>query len=155
MHFICMIDVRFSTALQMMLSLALARAEGVPRLSSSSLAVGVASNPTFVRKLLTPLIKAGLVVSAPGRDGGVSLARSSETITLAAIYDASIGSGPLWPSRSDTPHRCVVSSNFDAFFADLAATADHALRRELANQTLADGLADLRRRQEKVKKHAR
>jgi Rrf2 family transcriptional repressor of oqxAB len=64
-----MIDVRFPTTLQIMLSLALARAEGIPRLSSSELAVGVASNPTFVRKLLTPLIKRGLIVSASDGTG--------------------------------------------------------------------------------------
>lgn len=65
-----MIDVRFPTALQMMLSLALAQAEGVERLSSAQLAEGVDSNPTFVRRLLVPLIQAGLVHSTMGRDGG-------------------------------------------------------------------------------------
>ncbi|MFB9266604.1 Rrf2 family transcriptional regulator [Bradyrhizobium erythrophlei] len=112
----------------MMLSLALVHAEGVPRLSSSNLAVGVASNPTLVRKLLTPLIKAGVIASSSGRDGGMSLAHRPEDI--AAIYDASTGSGLLWPSRADIPHRCLVSSNFDNFFSDLATAADRAMREE-------------------------
>lgn len=142
-----MIDVRFPTALQMMLSLALAHAEDVPRLSSSKLAEGVNSNPTFVRKLLAPLLKEGLIASAAGRDGGLSLGRPAEAITLEAIYGACAGTAPLWPSREDIKHRCLVSCNFDGFFSNLAATADRAVREELANQTLAGALNDLRRRQ--------
>jgi hypothetical protein len=44
-----MIDVRFPTALQIMLSLALAQAESVELLSSAQLAEGVDSSPTSGR----------------------------------------------------------------------------------------------------------
>ena len=98
-----MIDVRFPTALQMMLSLALAQAEGVERLSSAQLAVGVDSNPTFVRRLLVPLIQAGLVHSTMGRDGGVSLGVDATAITLRDIYKVSMGGKKLWVGRSDIP----------------------------------------------------
>src|ERR1700737_4841888 len=68
-----MIDIRFPTALHLMLSLALAHAEGVAQLSSAQLANGLGANPSLVRKLLVPLANAGLVHATYGRDGGIRL----------------------------------------------------------------------------------
>ena len=139
-----MIDVRFATALQMMLSLALAQAEGVERLSSAQLAEGVASNPTFVRRLLVPLIQVGLVRSTMGRDGGVSLSADAAAITLGEIYKATMGDRKLWTGRSDIPHRCLVSCNVERFFGNLADKVDESVLRLLSGRTLADALSDLR-----------
>ncbi|MBK5407818.1 Rrf2 family transcriptional regulator [Pseudomonas sp. TH34] len=139
-----MIDVRFPTALQMMLSLALAQAEGVERLSSAQLAVGVESNPTFVRRLLVPLIQAGLVHSTMGRDGGVSLGVDATAITLRDIYKVSMGGKKLWVGRSDIPHRCLVSCNVERFFGNLADEVDESVSRLLGGRTLADALQELR-----------
>jgi Rrf2 family transcriptional repressor of oqxAB len=139
-----MIDVRFATALQMMLSLALAQAESVERLSSAQLAEGVDSNPTFVRRLLVPLIQAGLVRSTMGRDGGVNLSVDAAAITLGEIYKAVMGDKRLWTARSDIPHRCVVSRNVEQFFVDLADKVDESVVRLLGGRTLADALLELR-----------
>jgi Rrf2 family transcriptional repressor of oqxAB len=139
-----MIDVRFPTALQMMLSLALAHAEGVERLSSAQLAEGVDSNPTFVRRLLVPLIHAGLVRSTMGRDGGVSLSVDAAGITLGEIYKATMGDKKLWTGRSDIPHRCLVSCNVEQFFGNLADEVDESVVRLLDGRTLADALLELR-----------
>lgn len=65
-----MIDVRFATALQLMLGLTLARSVCAEPVSSTRLAEGVGSHPTFVRRLLVPLIETGLVTSSMGRAGG-------------------------------------------------------------------------------------
>ncbi len=139
-----MIDVRFPTTLQMMLSLALAQAEGVERLSSTQLAEGVDSNPTFVRRLLAPLVQAGLVHSAMGRDGGVSLSVDPTAITLGGIYKATMGDKKLWTGRGDIPHRCLVSSNVERFFSKLADEVDESVLRLLGGRTLADALLELR-----------
>ena len=139
-----MIDVRFPTALQMMLSLALAQAEGVERLSSAELAEGVDSNPTFVRRLLAPLMQAGLVRSAMGRDGGVSLSVDAAAITLSEIYKATLGDKRLWTGRSDIPHRCVVTRNVERFFGNVADEVDESVVGLLGGRTLADALLELR-----------
>jgi Rrf2 family transcriptional repressor of oqxAB len=139
-----MIDVRFPTALQMMLSLALAQAEGVERLSSAELAEGVDSNPTFVRRLLVPLMQAGLVRSTMGRDGGVSLSAAAAAITLGEIYKATMGGKGLWTGRSDIPHRCLVSCNVERFFGNLTDEVDESVLRLLSKRTLADALLELR-----------
>ena len=139
-----MIDVSFPTALQMMLSLALAQAEGVERLSSAELAEGVDSNPTFVRRLLVPLMQAGFVRSTMGRDGGVSLSVDAAAITLGEIYKVTMGGKRLWSGRSDIPHRCLVSCNVERFFGNLAGEVDESVLRLLSKRTLADALLELR-----------
>lgn len=138
-----MIDVRFPTALQMMFSLALAQREGVERLSSAQLAEGVDSHPTFVRKLLVPLVQNELVISAMGRHGGISLAKDAAAITLADVYKAVVGEKTLWTARSDIPHRCLVSSNVDRFFGNLFGEADELVLQLLRTRTLADALVEL------------
>ena len=138
-----MIDIRFPTALHLMLSLALAHAEGVAQLSSSQLANGLGANPSLVRKLLVPLANAGLVHATYGRDGGLRLARPANSISLREIYSAVIGEKSIWAPRS-VPHRCLVSSNVERYFVGLAAKADDAVLKTLEHKTLADSLAELR-----------
>jgi Rrf2 family transcriptional repressor of oqxAB len=137
-----MIDVRFPTALQLMLNLALAHAEGVAQLSSAQLAASLGTNPSLVRKLLRPLASAGLVRSSFGRDGGMRLGRPAAAITLRDVYSAVIGEKSLWAPRA-VPHQCLVSSNVERYFVDLAAEADEVVLRMLEPKTLADTLSDL------------
>lgn len=139
-----MLDVRFATTLQIMLSLALAREVGVERLSSSDLASGTATNPSLVRRLLPLLSNAGLIVSTMGREGGVALAKPPEQITLLDIHEAVTGVAPLWQMRKDIPHRCIVSGNIEAFMADLTGEAGEAIRTMLNKRTLASALADIK-----------
>jgi Rrf2 family transcriptional repressor of oqxAB len=138
-----MIDVRFPTALQLMLNLALAHAEGVAQLSSTQLAGALGTNPSLVRKLLRPLANAGLVRSSFGRDGGIRLGRPPAAISLREIYSAVLGEKSLWTPRA-VPHQCLVSSNVERYFVDLAAKADDAVLRTLEHKTLADSLSELR-----------
>ena len=138
-----MIDVRFPTALQLMLNLALAHAEGVAQLTSTQLAGALGTNPSLVRKLLSPLADAGLVRSSFGRDGGIRLGRPVDAITLREIYIAVLGEKSVWTPRA-VPHQCLVSSNIERYFVDLAAKADDAVLRTLEHKTLADTLSGLR-----------
>jgi Rrf2 family transcriptional repressor of oqxAB len=138
-----MIDVRFPTALQLMLNLALAHAEGVAQLSSTQLADALGTNPSLVRKLLSPLANAGLVRSSFGRDGGIRLGRPADAITLREIYITALGEKSLWAPRA-VPHQCLVSSNVERYFVNLAAVADDAVLRTLEHKTLADTLSELR-----------
>ena len=135
-----MIDVRFPTALQLMLNLARAHAEGVAQLSSTQLADALGTNPSLVRKLLSPLANAGLVRSSFGRDGGIRLSRPADAITLRDVYSAVLGEKSLWAPRA-VPHQCLVSSNVERYFVNLAAVADDSGLRTLENKTLAHTLS--------------
>jgi Rrf2 family transcriptional repressor of oqxAB len=138
-----MLDLRFPTALQVMLSLALAEREGIRSLSSAQLAAGVGVNASFVRKLLVPLAQKGLVASSEGKNGGLRLNRTANTITLREIYGAVTGDKELWIPRQDVPHRCLVSSNVNSFFERLAAEATESVLALLATRTLHDSLVEL------------
>ena len=57
-----MLDFRFPTALQMVLSVAVAEKQGM-RSTSATLAAALEANPSFIRKLMVPLTKDGIIVS--------------------------------------------------------------------------------------------
>ncbi|MCR1320546.1 hypothetical protein NR352_26955, partial [Enterobacter soli] len=56
-----MLDYRFPTALQMVLSVAMAEQLG-ERSTSAILAYGLEANPSFIRKLMVPLTRDGIIV---------------------------------------------------------------------------------------------
>lgn len=138
-----MIDRRFPTALHVMASLVFMERDGRPWVSSAQFADYLRVNPTLMRRLLTQLVQHGLLESQMGRNGGVRLARSAETITLRDIYQAAVADKKLWTPRTDIPRRCAVSRNFEDYFEQLETDADAALTRMLAERTLAEVYADL------------
>jgi Rrf2 family transcriptional regulator, repressor of oqxAB len=140
------VDLRFSTALQLMLSLALAAREGVPMMSSFDLAEGLAANPSLVRKLIVPLVQAGLLSSTKGKLGGVALARSPKQITLADIYGAVLPERKMFFQRTEIPHRCLVSSNIGEFLGDLESELEGVVHGTLSARTLEQSLDELRDR---------
>lgn len=142
-----MIDVRFPTALQIMLSLALAEQQSVPHLSSSQLAESLGANPSFVRKLLVPLVHSKLLRSQMGKAGGVHLARPAAEITLRDIYRAVVAHTKIWAPRTGIPHRCLVSSNVQGYFEELIDYAQEAILSMLGQRTLLEVLTELKIRE--------
>lgn len=80
-----------------------------------------------------------------GRNGGESLARAPEAITLRDIYQASVADQKLWMARTDIRHRCTVSRNVEQYFEGLEAEADLALTKMLAGRMLSGSYAELER----------
>ena len=142
-----MIDVRFPTALQIMLSLALADRNNVPQLSSAELAKSLGANPSFVRKLLVPLVQNQLLRSQMGKSGGVRLARPAAEITLRDIYGAVVADTKIWAPRTGIPRRCLVSSNVQGYFEELIDDAQDAILTMLGQRTLLEVLAELEARE--------
>src|SRR5471030_435925 len=137
-----MVDLRFSSALQIMLSVANAAQLGVDIVSSAQLAVGLNSNPSFVRKLLVPLAQAGLLSSIKGKFGGVTLGKAPAQITLADIYVAINPARKLFASREDIPHRCFVTANMERIFDDVSTRSQAAVLGVLGELTLAGYLRE-------------
>ncbi|HGU5467090.1 TPA: Rrf2 family transcriptional regulator [Klebsiella pneumoniae] len=131
-----MLDYRFPTALQMVLSVAMAEQMG-ERSTSAILAYGLEANPSFIRKLMVPLTRDGIIVSTLGRNGSIHLGRP---ITLRDIYLSVIEDKKLWASRPDVPARCVVSANACWYFKSVADEAEQASLNVLARHTVASAL---------------
>jgi Rrf2 family transcriptional regulator, repressor of oqxAB len=139
-----MIDLRFSTALQMVLSVALADQDGF-RCTSRTLAEGLATNPSFIRKLLIPLTREGMIVASIGKGGGLHLGRAPEQITLRDIYLAVMEHKKILVARADIPAQCRISTNINAFFAEVATDAETAMLDALGRRNIADSLAEVLR----------
>ncbi|HHK8242977.1 TPA: Rrf2 family transcriptional regulator [Serratia marcescens] len=131
-----MLDFRFPTALQMVLSVAVAEKQGM-RSTSATLAAALEANPSFIRKLMVPLTKDGIIVSTLGRNGSIHLGRPAEEITLRDIYLAVIDDKRIWASRPEVPARCLVSANACWYFKSVVNEAER--------HTVADSLAELER----------
>jgi Rrf2 family transcriptional regulator, repressor of oqxAB len=139
-----MIDLRFSTALQMVLSVALADKDGF-RCTSQTLAEGLNSNASFIRKLLIPLTREGMIVATIGKGGGLHLGRAAEQITLRDLYLAVLEDKRILVAREDIPPRCRISANINDFFAEVATDAETAMLDALARRNIADSLGELLR----------
>ncbi len=135
-----MIDVRFPTALQMVLSLAVAERTG-ERCTSTALASGIGANPVLVRKLAVPLAAHGIVISSTGKNGGLRLGRSPDAITLKDVYLSVTDDKSLLIGRSDVPSVCIVSRNITSFFGEVSSGVDRVVLDQLASLTIADSLA--------------
>ncbi len=79
-------SVQFTVAAHIMAALGFFRGKEI---SSATLAESVNADPTFVRKSLSKLSKAGLIVTTRGKNGASTLMCSPEQITLLDIYRAS------------------------------------------------------------------
>ncbi|ENG2549719.1 TPA: Rrf2 family transcriptional regulator [Citrobacter farmeri] len=139
-----MLDYRFPTALQMVLSVAMAEQSG-ERSTSAILAYGLEANPSFIRKLMVPLTRDGIIVSTLGRNGSIHLGRPADKITLRDIYISVIEDKKLWASRPDVPARCVVSANACWYFKSIADEAEQASLEVLARHTVASALEEVKK----------
>src|SRR5882724_3810336 len=139
-----MIDLRFSTALQMVLSVALADKDGF-RCTSRTLAEGLATNASFIRRLLMPLTREGMIVAAIGKGGGLHLGRPAEQITLRDLYLAVMEDKRVLVAREDVPARCRISANINEFFPEVARDAETAMLDALDRRNIADSLAAILR----------
>src|ERR1700736_5657343 len=130
-----MIDLRFPTALQIVLGIQIAAEDGV-RCTSQKLADSLGVNASFVRKLLVPLSRDGIVAASQGKGGGVRLARKPERTPLPDFYLAVADEKKLWVARSDVPCQRVPSANIVQFIERLAGEAEGLVLQMLANRTV-------------------
>ena len=111
---------------------------------SATLADSVKANPTFVRKSLSKLSKAGLVVTTRGKSGASVLARPAKRITMLDIYRAS-GAPPAFAIHSyPVEKRCPVSCNLKECMAAVLGGAQESFEKSLAKITLADLIGQIR-----------
>jgi Rrf2 family transcriptional repressor of oqxAB len=137
-----MIDLRFPTALQMVLSVALADRDGF-RCTSQVLADGLSANPSFIRKLLVPLTREGMISASAGKGGGLHLGRPAHQITLHDIYGAVTEDKRVFVAREDLPARCRISANINEFFGGVTEEAESAMLEVLSRRNVADSLEEI------------
>jgi DNA-binding IscR family transcriptional regulator len=101
-------SVQFTVAAHIMAALGFRHGEELP---SAMLADSVNADPTFVRKSLSKLSKAGLIVATRGKNGASRRKRSPKQITLLDIYRASEAPVALAIHSDPVEKRCPASCN--------------------------------------------
>ena len=136
-------SVQFVVATHIMAALGYFHREEI---SSATLADSVNADPTFVRKSLSKLSKAGLVVTKRGKSGASVLARPPRRITLLDIYRAS-GAPPAFAIHSyPADKRCPVSCNLKECMEGVLSQTQYSFEKSLAKITRASLIGQIRER---------
>jgi Rrf2 family protein len=133
---VSMVDTRFSVSVHIVVSLAY-RPEVLT--NSDALAGVLKTNPTFIRKLVSKLVEAGIVQSFRGKGGGIRLARSPKEITLRDIYVAAMDDKALMSTPKKSAHRaCKVSCSMTDILCEVSEGVELATKSYLAKTVVHD-----------------
>lgn len=82
--------------------------EGKDNLSLQPLASHLDISPTYLSKILTQLVKADLIQSTPGVNGGYSLRKPKDEISFFDVIQAIEGSGALFTCEMGENSACRI-----------------------------------------------
>ncbi|WP_284646344.1 Rrf2 family transcriptional regulator [Paenibacillus silviterrae] len=85
-------------------------------------------SPTYLSKILTKLVKAGLIESASGANGGYRLRGRKEDISFLDIIHAVEGTASLFECCGSEDSRCMIHQ--------VMVKAEEAMERQLKNTKL-------------------
>jgi Rrf2 family protein len=135
-------SVQFTVAAHIMAALGFFQGKEI---SSATLAESVNADPTFVRKSLSKLSKAGLIVTTRGKNGASTLTRSPEQVTLLDIYRASAAPPTFAIHNYPVEKRCPISRNIKGCMSSVLRKAQSSFENSLDRITLADVVGEIRR----------
>jgi len=135
-------SVQFTVAAHIMAVLGFRHGEELP---SAMLAESVNADPTFIRKSLSKLSKAGLIVTTRGKNGASRLTRSPKQITLLDVYRASEAPPTFAIHSYPVEKRCPISCNIKGCMSSVLKRAQDSFENTLDEITLADIVEEIRR----------
>jgi Rrf2 family protein len=100
-------------------------------MKSHVIAQVLGADPTFVRKILKRLARAGIVLAQGGRSGGYSLAKDSGSITVGDIYMS-------LSSSNFTDPLSVKPTGTENFIAMIVSKAEKEFKSQLETYTIRD-----------------
>jgi len=128
---------QFSMAVHILTMLGTAEGENV---KSECLAGSVNTNAVVIRRVLSQLSHADLVVSQTGAFGGTRLARGPKDIRLVDVYHA-VSCGEVFALHPKGANQdCPVGRSIEAVLCNLQKEIDRAVGDKLSQYTLADVL---------------
>src|SRR5258707_13696387 len=116
-------SVQFAVAAHIMAALGYYHGEEI---SSATLAESGNADPTFVRKSLSKLSKAGLIVTKRGKTGASVLLRSPREITLLDIYHASAAPPAFAIHTYSVEKKCPVSCHLKGCMSGVLSQAQYS-----------------------------
>lgn len=118
-------------------------------LSSNSIALSIESNPSLVRRLMSALVKAGLLVTQPGI-AAPSLSKPTAEISLLEVYHAVEDDHSLLHVDEKTNPNCPVGANIQGALNDAYAKVQAQAEQSMAEITLDQIVDDIQVRRLKA-----
>lgn len=128
-------NTRFATAIHIMTLLADSPQDW---LTSDWMAGSININPVMVRKELSVLREAGLVISRQGKEGGAKLAKSADEISISDIYLAVKNTEVLGKKNNNPNPACTVGKNINSHLKTLFVETDELVLQFLGNKSLKE-----------------
>ena len=136
------VNVQFSIAVHILAGLGYRDGKDT---TSGELAMSVNTSPSFVRRTLSKLSKAGLVKTATGKAGACWLAKKPEQISLLDIYQA-VGAPKAFAIHAYTSQKaCPVSCNIKKALDTALTKTQKSMEESLDDISLAQILADIKK----------
>jgi Rrf2 family protein len=136
-------NIQFSIAVHLLTGLACKGSDGA---TSGHLAESVNTSPSFVRRTLAKLSKAGLVETATGKAGACWLARDAKDISLLEVYEAVDAPKAFAIHDYSEQKACIVSCHIKAALGKALAKTQKAMEASLAEISLAQIVSDVKRK---------
>ncbi len=145
-------NTRFAVAVHI---LTLLESQGGASATSEFIASSVGTNPSLIRRLLSPLTRAGLVAAQRGAGGGVVLNKPADTLTLLDVYLAIDDEADVLPVHETASPKCPVGRHIQVALAARIDAAEQAMKGQLAATTIADLTRDVVGREQRLAAAAR
>lgn len=113
--------------------------------TSSRLAMSVNTSPSFVRRTLAKLSKAGLVETTTGKAGTCRLVKQPEKISLLDVYKAVDAPKAFAIHTYANQKVCPVSCHIKTALENALAKTQKAMETTLADITLAEIITDIKK----------
>lgn len=113
-------------------------------MTSSNLARSVNTCPSFVRRVLAKLSKAGLVHTTTGKAGACTLAKKASEISLFDIYEAVDAPKAFSIHGYDVQKPCPVSCNIKAALERVLEKTQLSVEESLKSITLEEVISDVK-----------
>lgn len=139
-------DTKFSVAVHILILVS----ESPSPLNSDQIAMSVGTNPSYIRKVLALLKRAGIVDSRRGVSGCTLVAEPGQ-LSLLEIYRAVMEEEHphLLDVHQNPSDQCVVGRHIRPLLSGMFGDVEEAFAHALAEKTLADCVAAVRKEIEK------
>jgi Rrf2 family protein len=126
-------NTRMATAIQILCVIAYRGEQGA---NAEIISRSLRTNPVVVRRMLKGLQQKGLVDIRPGKDGGVSLRRAPDKITLDEIYRAVEADTGVFMLRPKGNPNCPVDRRMKDLLVPVFDATSTAVVKTLRQTTL-------------------
>jgi Rrf2 family protein len=136
------VNTQFSIAVHILAGLAYRRGQDT---TSAELATSVNASPSFVRRTLAKLSKAGLVETATGKAGACWLAKNAQAISLLDIYEAVDAPKAFAIHHYTEQKACPVSCHIKGALDKALGRTQKAMETGLAGISLAQIITEVKK----------